>query len=69
MNSSDWWAKEKECKDSEGNRLRSSLKFREGDDGPDWRPGDGRNAMFIDEDLGVAPGLEPDPAGILGIGC
>lgn len=35
MNSSDWWAKENECKDSDGNRLRSSVKFRFGEDGPE----------------------------------
>lgn len=29
MKSSDWWAKEKECKDSEGNRERSSEKLGE----------------------------------------
>ena len=29
MNSSDWWAKEKECKDSEGNLDRSSVKAGE----------------------------------------
>ena len=32
-NSSDWCAKEKECKDSEGKRERSSVKA--GEDGPD----------------------------------
>lgn len=26
IKSSDWWAKEKECKDSEGKRVRSSVK-------------------------------------------
>ena len=38
MNSSDWWANEKECNDSEGNRLRSSVKFNVGDDGPEGNP-------------------------------
>lgn len=33
MNSSDWWAKEKECRDSDGKRVRSSPKS--GDEGPD----------------------------------
>jgi len=42
MNSSDWWANENECKDSEGNRLRSSVKFRVGEAGPD--------AIIIDDD-------------------
>lgn len=35
MNSSDWWAKEKEWSDSEGNRDRSSEKL--GDAGPPVR--------------------------------
>ena len=35
MNSSDWCAKEKECKDSDGNRLKSSVKFKVGEDGPE----------------------------------
>jgi len=39
--SSDWCAKEKECRDSEGNRLRSSLKFSVGEDGPDGREEEG----------------------------
>lgn len=29
-----WWANEKECKDSVGNRARSSLKGNVGDEGP-----------------------------------
>lgn len=29
MRSSDWWAKEKECKDSDGKRERSSAKLGE----------------------------------------
>lgn len=32
MKSSDWWAKEKECSDSDGNRVRSSPNV--GDVGP-----------------------------------
>ena len=32
---SDWWAKEKECNDSDGNLLRSSPKGRVGDEGPE----------------------------------
>lgn len=35
MNSSDWCAKEKECRDSDGKRLRSSVKFNVGDEGPE----------------------------------
>lgn len=35
MNSSDWWAKEKEWRDSLGNRSKSSMKA--GDDGPEAR--------------------------------
>lgn len=38
MNSSDWCANEKECNDSEGNRLRSSVKLRTGEDGPEGMP-------------------------------
>ena len=34
---SDWCAKEKECKDSEGNRLRSSPKGSVGDEGPEGK--------------------------------
>lgn len=34
INSSDWWAKEKECNDSDGNRVRSSVKFNVGEAGP-----------------------------------
>jgi hypothetical protein len=33
MNSSDWCANENECKDSDGNRVKSSVKFRFGDIG------------------------------------
>jgi hypothetical protein len=43
MNSSDWWANEKECRDSEGNRLRSSVKFKGGEPGP--------GGIIIDDDL------------------
>jgi hypothetical protein len=35
MNSSDCWANENECKDSDGNRLRFSVKFNVGEEGPD----------------------------------
>lgn len=35
MKSSDWWAKEKEWRDSEGKRERSSLKLRAGEPGPE----------------------------------
>ena len=35
INSSDWCANEKECKDSDGNRLKSSVKLRFGDEGPE----------------------------------
>ena len=36
--SSDWWANEKECRDSDGNRLRSSVKFSVGEEGPEVMP-------------------------------
>lgn len=49
--SSDWWAKEKECNDSEGKRERSSEKL--GDDG--WElngmPGGFASSVVIDVDL------------------
>ena len=41
---------EKECNDSEGKRERSSLKFIEGDVGPENRRGEGKSNV-IDEDL------------------
>jgi hypothetical protein len=34
---SDWCAKEKECRDSEGNLLRSSPKGRVGDEAPEGK--------------------------------
>ena len=34
INSSDWWANENECNDSDGKRVRSSVKFNVGDAGP-----------------------------------
>lgn len=78
MNSSDWCAKEKECNDSEGNRLRSSVKFKEGDVGP------GGMAIEVDRgfgkervmelDLGPIEGFRDDDpelgaTGVLGSGC
>lgn len=35
--SEDWWAKEKECRDSEGKRVRSSESARVGDARPSWK--------------------------------
>jgi len=54
MNSSDWWANENECSDSEGKRLRSSVKFRVGEEGPE--------GMAIDavRELGNVRVIEPD---------
>jgi hypothetical protein len=54
MNSSDWWANENECKDSEGNLVRSSVKFSVGEEGPD--------GMSIDPvlELGNVRAIEPD---------
>ncbi len=56
MNSSDWWAKEKEWRDSDGNRLRSSVKFNVGDEGPE--------AIAIDaaREAGKERVIEPDRA-------
>ena len=58
MASSDWCAKEKECKDSLGNRFRSSPKFKPGDVVPgvkvaviDGRREEGRE-RFKEEDRG-----------------
>lgn len=41
MNSSDWVAKENECNDSEGNRVRSSPKANVGDPGAEGAEPDG----------------------------
>jgi hypothetical protein len=54
MNSSDWWANENECSDSDGNRLRSSVKFRVGEEGPEGM------AIDVDRELGNVRVIEPD---------
>lgn len=63
MKSSDWWAKEKECSDSDGKRDRSSVKLGEagpGDNGVCWPDGN-----IIDMEVGLArlvEGLRDDAA-------
>lgn len=53
--SSDWWAKLNECRDSDGKRLRSSLKAKIGEAGPEGREPEGRreggSERFREEDL------------------
>lgn len=78
MKSSDWWAKEKECRDSEGKRVRSSVKFSVGEEGPECMAREGvrgvGRARVIEPDLGPTEGLrEDDPeegnVGARGGGC
>lgn len=72
MNSSDWWAKENECKDSEGNRLRSSVKLSVGEDGPEAIAIDAEREFgkdrVIDPDRGPTEGFLEDDSeeGIVG---
>lgn len=78
MKSSDWWANEKECRDSDGNRERSSVKFSVGEDGPEVMARDadrvGGSVRVIEPDRGPTEGLrEEDPeegnVGARGGGC
>lgn len=78
MKSSDWWAKENECRDSEGNRLRSSVKFSVGEEGPELMAKEGvrgfGSASVIEAVRGPTDGLrEEDPeegnVGARGGGC
>jgi hypothetical protein len=59
--SAEWCAKENECNDSDGNRLKSSVKFMVGDEGPDIAPVElfldsGEREIAIDADLGPMDG-------------
>ena len=54
IHSSDWWAKENECRDSDGNRLRSSVKLRDGEEGPE------ETAVEGTRELGKLSVIEPD---------
>ena len=59
--SSDWWANEKECKDSEGKRVRSSLKLNGGDEGPpEVNVREEGRLRVIEDDL---EGIENDDSG------
>ena len=78
MKSSDWWAKENECRDSEGNRLRSSVKLSVGEEGPELMAKEGvrgfGSASVIEAVRGPTDGLrEEDPeegnVGARGGGC
>ena len=72
MNSSDWWANENECKDSEGNLVRSSVKLRVGEEGPDGIIIDAvlemGNVRFIEPDRGPTDVFRDDDSdeGIVG---
>jgi len=69
MKSSEVCAKENECSDSDGNRCRSSLKPRIGDDGTEGRGVEGWRVggmvMFMEVDREVAAVLVP-VAAVLG---
>ena len=64
MNSSDWCANEKECNDSEGNLVKSSVKFNVGDEGPDVKAIEparvGGNVRVIELDRGPMDGFRED---------
>jgi hypothetical protein len=64
MNSSDWWANEKECSDSDGKRLRSSVKFRVGEEGPEGMAKDAvrafGNVRLIEPDRGPTEGFREE---------
>jgi hypothetical protein len=78
MKSSDWCAKEKECRDSEGNRVRSSVKFSVGEEGPEFMTTEdarvGGSARVIEPVRGPTEGVrdeDPDDgnAGARAGGC
>ena len=49
--SSDWCAKEKECRDSEGKRVRSSLKTKTGEGGPESNVTEGAREAWFEEGI------------------
>lgn len=78
MKSSDWWANEKECSDSEGYRVRSSVKFRVGEEGPEVFAKDGVRGVgrvrVMEPERGPRDGLREDEpeegkVGARGGGC